>query len=93
MRNRNMLREANAARAIMEPITAPVIVAALLLDEVLWLDVGETPADVDVVVDVVMDAGVDEATDAVDDGELELRHVSLFESATISKSELPPCLP
>lgn len=88
MRNRNIPSETNAARATTQPIAALAIVAVLLLDEVLWLDVGEAPADVDDVVDTV-----DEGTDAVDDGELELRHVALFESATVSRSELPPCLP
>lgn len=85
MRNKNMPRETNAARATTQPIAALTIVAVLLLDGVLWVDVGETPADVDAV--------VDEGTDAVDDGELELRHVALFESVTVSRSELPPCLP
>lgn len=88
MRNRNMPSETNAARATTQPITALAIVAVLLLDELLWLDVGETPVDVDAVVDAV-----NEGADAVDDGELELRHVTLFESATVSRSELPPCLP
>lgn len=80
-----MPRETNAARATTQPIAALTIVAVLLLDEVLWVDVGETPVDVDAV--------VDDGTDAVDDGELELRHVALFESDTVSRSELPPCLP
>lgn len=76
-----MPRETNAARATTQPIAALTIVAVLLLDEVLWVDVGETPVDVDAV--------VDDGTDAVDDGELELRHVALFESVTVSRSELP----
>lgn len=85
MRNKNMPRDTNAARATTQPIAALAIVAVLLFDEVLWLDVGETLADVNAV--------VDEGTDAVDEGELELRHVALFESVTVSRSELPPCLP
>jgi hypothetical protein len=88
LRSKNMPRVTNAARATIQPIAVPAIVAILLLDEALSLDVGEAPDDVG-----VTPLKVDEWTDAVDDGELALRHEASLESVTVSRSELPPCLP
>jgi hypothetical protein len=88
LRSKNMPRVTNAARATIQPIAVPAIVAILLLDEALSLDVGEAPDDVG-----VTPLKVDEWTAAVDDGELTLRHEASLESVTISRSELPPCLP